>query len=262
MNCEAVSELLEAYSLGGLEDSEARLIEEHVGVCHECRKLLDAYGKAAASLVDALPPVTGAPSSLLKQRLMNQVAPMPAPPRHRFSGPHRLAVSPGLPAALKVIAACLVLLLVGLSVAWGLEQRSALAREKSLRTELEAMIGQQEVVLEVVDSNRTVKSQLRATEPDSTAYGKLYTRPDMPWVVALAGRLPAKSEEEVYNLWLTRDGREELAGPLEINANGFALILFDAGVNGPVYESARVLRQLPGADAADGTTVVRWEAMR
>jgi hypothetical protein len=124
------------------------------------------------------------------------------------------------------------------------------------------MVGQQEVVLEVVDSNRTLKAQLRATEPGSTSYGKLYTRPDLPWVVALAGRLPPNSDQEVYNLWLTRDGSEELTGSFETNESGFALILFDAGVSGPVYESARVVRQLPGTEAADGTTVVRWEATR
>jgi hypothetical protein len=261
MNCESVKELLEAYALGALEEGEARGVEDHVRNCLECRRLLDAYVEAASSLVDALP-VTTAPSALLKRRLIHQVDPEPGRRVQRSSVRPRPFTGSALRLALKGIAACLFLLVVGLSVAWGLEQRSALAREKSLRTELEAMIGQQEVVLEVVDSNRTAKAQLRATEPDSTAYGKLYTRPDMPWVVALVGRLPDKSEEEVYNLWLTRDGREELAGPLEINANGFALILFDARVNGPVYESARVVRQLPGTDAADGTTVVRWEAIR
>jgi Putative zinc-finger len=261
MNCDVIRELLEAYSLGALDDNEARLVDDHAADCLECRGLLDAYVEAASNLVDALPQMTTPPSPQLKQRLIRQVAPDAAAMR-RFSIRAHGSMQPALRPAFKAVAAGLVLLIVGLSVAWGLQQSSALAREKSLRTELEAMIGQQEVVLEVVDSNRTVKSQLRATEPDSTAYGKLYTRPDMPWVVALTGRLPAKSEEEVYNLWLTRDGREDLAGALEVNANGFALILFDAGVNGPVYEAARVVHQLPGAEAADGTTVVRWEATR
>jgi hypothetical protein len=262
MNCEVVRELLEGYALGALEDDEARLVDDHVGTCQECRRLLDAYVEAAGSLVDALPDVAGAPSALLKQRLMNKVTAGLTPERRgvvtRQDGLITSARHRFFPAA----AACLILLLIGFSMAWGLQQRSALAKERSLRTELEAMVGRQEVVLEVVDSNRTLKAQLRATEPGSTAYGKLYTRPDMPWVVALAGRLPPRSDEEVYNLWLTRDGREELAGPLEINESGFALILFDAGVNGPVYESARVVRQLPATEAADGTTVVRWEANR
>jgi anti-sigma-K factor RskA len=262
MNCEAVREQLEAYALGALEDNEARFVEDHVATCLDCRDLLDAYQDAASRLVDALPDVPGAPATEVKQRLMAQVTQLTLPPAGRSPtrpaiAPHRSRFFP-----LKAVAACLLLVIVGSSVAWGLQQRSALAKEKSLRTELEALVGQQEIVLEVVDSSRTVKSQLRAVEPGSTAYGKLYTRPDMAWVVALVGRLPPKPEEEVYNLWLTRNGSEQLAGPLEINENGFALILFDAQLNGPLYEGARVVRQLPASDIASAITVVRWEAAR
>jgi anti-sigma-K factor RskA len=261
MNCDGTRELLEAHALGALEVKESRQVEAHLAACGACRALFDAYVQAVNYMPDALPGAPPAPAAL-KQRLMDQVTPPPGHRLRRASIRPKSSIRWARPSILRAAAAGLVLLLVGLSLAWGLQQRSALAREKSLRAELEAMVGQQEVVLEVVDSNRTLKAQLRATEPGSTAYGKLYTRPDMPWVVALAGRLPPKSDEEVYNLWLTRDGREELAGPLEVNESGFALILFDAGVNGPIYESARVVRQLPGIEAAAGSTVVRWEATR
>jgi len=261
MNCEVVRELLEAHALGALEDDEERLVEDHIATCLECRELLHAYIEAAGRLVDAVPDVPAVPTEL-KLRLMSQVAAQPVSPGRQL--PTQLAVATHQTRffPLKALAACLLLLLMGLSVAWGLQQKSALAKERSLRTELQAIVGQQEIVLEVVDSSRTVKSQLRAVEPGSTAYGKLYTRPDMPWVVALVGRLPPKPDDEVYNLWLTQDGKEELAGPLEINENGFALILFDSHIDGPAYEAARVVRQLPGTDMANATTIVRWQAAR
>ena len=259
MNCEIVRELLEAHAIGALEADEASLVEEHVAACPECRELLNAYRQAADGLLDALPEILGAPGLQLKQQIMARVAaPSPLP----IAGTARRAGSAARFVPLKALAACLVLLLVGSSVVWGLQQRSALAKERSIRYELQALVGQQEIVLEVVDSSRTIKSQLRSVEPGSAAYGKLYTRPDMPWVVALVGRLPPKPEDEVYNLWLTRNGSEQLAGLLEINENGFALVLFDAQVNGPVYEGARVVRQLPGSDIASAITVVRWEATR
>jgi len=168
----------------------------------------------------------------------------------------------GLLARPQAAALILVAILLALSIVWTLRQTSALARERSLRTDLEQHIGQQEIVLEVVDSPRTIKATLRAVEPQSTAYGKLYTRPDFSHVVALAGRMPPAPEGFVYNLWLTMSGVEELAGPMPVNENGFALILFEAGRDGPVYYAARVVRQPQGSTTPEGTIVIRWEAAR
>ena len=111
----------------------------------------------------------------------------------------------------------------------------------------------------MIDSPKTSKAMLRATQPGSKAYGKLFTRPDMPNVVVMAGRLPDPPTGQSYQVWLTRAGTAQLAGELALNA-GFGALLFDAGQNGPVYDSAQVVLQPRGSTNPSGTIVLQWQA--
>ena len=259
MNCEQIGELLEAYALGALERSERHEVESHIANCSDCTVVLEGYLRTAEILLEvpSLGRGVGAPLGLRNSVL--QAAGKEAgrlPLATRMTGIAASLVKP------QAAALALSVMLIAGALIWAQHQTAVLARERNLRTELEQYIGQQEIVLEVVDSPRTTKVTLRAVEPQSTAYGKLYTRPDFSQVVALAGRMPLPQEGFVYNLWLSRSGAEELAGPMPVNENGFALILFDAGRDGPVYDAARVVRQPEGSTTPDGSVVIRWEAAR
>jgi len=120
-----------------------------------------------------------------------------------------------------------------------------------------------EWVLEVVDARNTVKRNL--APPDGGAgtgapYGKLYTRPDLSDVVAMAGRLPPPPAGQAYHLWLTQPGQSgpQLGGVLAFN-QGFGLLVFDTAKPGPTYEAAWVTLQPPGSAAPTGPTVLRWQ---
>src|SRR5262249_54412443 len=145
-----------------------------------------------------------------------------------------------LPLAAAVLVLVLLALGTGLSV--------ALAREQALRAELANLTGQQELVLEVVDSSKMSKVILRSPAGSgSQSYGKLYTRPDLPNVVAMAARLPQPPPGQAYHLWVSQRGQVQLAGVLKINDQGFGMLVFTADQPGPSYDLIQLTLQPLGA---------------
>jgi hypothetical protein len=167
------------------------------------------------------------------------------------------------------VAAAAVL---ALSIAWSLQLGVALARERALRQELAlelaSLVGQQEIVLEIVDSRDAVKRALRppagAPAAYARAYGKLFTHPELPHVVAMVGRTPPPGAGQAYHLWVSQHGQVQLAGTLNVNADGFGQLVFDADRKGPLYDAVWVTLQPPtgasGSAQPGGTTVLRWDA--
>jgi hypothetical protein len=119
-------------------------------------------------------------------------------------------------------------------------------------------VDQQEIVLEVIDSNKTERRVLLPPTGDSRAYGKVFTRSDMPHVVAMAARLSPPAAGDAYHLWLTRENVTFLAGTLRTNDVGFGLLLYDDSVDGPQYSRAIVTLQRLGTMAPVDSAVLMW----
>jgi anti-sigma factor RsiW len=278
--CDAILPLLEAYALGAASADEQALVERHLPGCPRCRRLVDEFRAVAHRLPEALAGVSpyDVPPGL-KARLLDVVqreaemappryatppAAIPTPTSAASGGYLPIPVAWGRWRSSTVLRAAAAILVVALAVTLTARLSVALARER-LRAEyapLLALVDQQEIVLEVVDGRQTVKRQLQP--PDGSAgpgapYGKLYTRPDMPHVVAMAARLPPPPPGQAYHLWVTESGQTRLAGVIATNEDGFGLLVFDAGHNGPLYEAATVTLQ-PGGATSRGTPVLLWQA--
>jgi hypothetical protein len=278
MNCEETQELLEAYGLGVLEPEVAVQVKEHLASCDRCRALAQSYAETLAAIPETLATVSPyAMPTTLRQKLLAQVAgapqdehlhqtgdvlpplarqapPLPQPPVARaVSDPGRASSVPRLRLAL--IATCVLLVMLLL---WSLRLNSVLARERALRAEFRGLVDQQEIVLEVIDSNQTVRRVLLPPAGDSRAYGKVFSRSDMAHVVAMAARLPVPAPGEAYHLWLTRDGQTFLAGTLRTNDEGFGLLVYDDAVDGPVYDRALVTLQPVGSATPVELPVLEW----
>jgi hypothetical protein len=159
-----------------------------------------------------------------------------------------------------MFAAAAAVILLALSLLWSIRLSVALARERALRAEFAGLVSQQELVLEVVDSDKTVRHILRSPDSTSRAYGKLYTRSDMPHVVVMAARLQPPPSGQAYHLWLTSGRRTQVAGTLAVNSQGFGLLIFEADRNGPSYESAEITLQPMGSSTPSAPPVLLWEA--
>jgi anti-sigma factor RsiW len=271
--------LLEAYALGALDADERHAVERHLAICTECRRL----AADLAATVNLLPLALAAASSLrppadLKDRVLraahrsatgvtaggasarpSATVAEPAPGGVTSGMLDRWRIVPGRAGRWRSVAAAALLIVLALSLIWGARLSEALDQERALRASVAAHFSrQQEIVLEVVDADEATRVILRSPDPDSRAYGKLFTRPDLPHVVAMAARLPIPAEGQTYHLWLTSEGRTFLAGVLPINDQGFGLLTFDADHDGPSYEAARLTLQAAGAEAPGGETVLAW----
>jgi hypothetical protein len=255
-------DLLEGYAMGTLEEGERAAVEAHVGACPSCRRELAELAEAAHGLPAAL--AAASPLELpeeLEQRVLDRIeqertadrgaAADPAGRgRSRRLRPLRLRPTVALPAVALLLAAALGV--------WNIQLSSALSDERSQRRQLAELVGRQELVLEVVDSDQTIRRVLMpAARRRSPAYGKLFTRRDLPQVVAMAGRLRPPPQGRTYQLWLTRGRELRRAGTLEVNADGFGLLVLRAPRPGPAYREARVTLQPPMAQRP-GAPVLIW----
>jgi hypothetical protein len=247
---DSVQELLEAYVLDTLDATERARVERHLQTCKDCQRLVYEYSEVASKLPEALATATKLPlPPEIKTRLLQTLATEPSSSRSRailFGWRPRL-VTWGLA------------ILLAVSLAWGFQLNVALAQERALRSEFANLVDQQEIVLEVIDSNKTTKAFLRATADDSNAYGKLFTRTDFTDVVAMAGRLSVPPAGQAYHLWVTQNGQAYLAGTMNVNDKGFGLLVFSADQPGPVYEAAQLILQPVGSTSPTGTPIIAWE---
>lgn len=285
MECYEVRDQLPSYASNLLTPGESGRIDVHLAVCGECRRIADGY----ASALDELPGALAATSAMtppvgLRRRVLQAAMAATAGERREVEAAARPTVAaPSVPpptppsvtaaasndrtgprwwaslARPRAIAAAAAAIVVVGALAWSGYLSVALGRERNSRQELAELLGKQEIVLEVVDSNKTTRVVLKTQEPGSTAYGKLYTRSDFADVVAMAGRLPPASSGQAYYLWVSSGGTTRLAGELTTNSEGFGMVVFDSGTVGPSFDEAFVTRQTPPAESPAGLRVLAWE---
>jgi len=252
-----ISDLLEAYALGALEPRERAAVEAHLETCPECRRAAAELGEAAHNLPAALAAASPlAPPPKLERSLLRRIeaerSAAASDGARRARGRVRRWWRPrvALPVAALVLAAAFGV--------WNLQLSSALSEERSARARLAELVGHQEVVLEVVDSDKAVRRVL--LPPDSVgsrAYGKVFTSSDLPQAVAMAARLRPAAEGRTYQLWLIGPGHARRAGTFDVNAEGFGLLVFRRADTDRAYEEARLTLQSPDA-RHPGTPVLAW----
>jgi hypothetical protein len=229
---------LEAYALGALDEGDRARTDRHVAGCASCRSTVEAYEALLARLPGAL--AVAAPS-----------APDPAVLRRVLRVASRRPLWPRV-AGIAFAAAAFVLIAVGV---WNISLTQTIAHERDVYRRL---AGQQEIVFEVIDSPKASRLVLRSPVSGSTAYGKVFVRSDLPFVVAMVGNLPPPPAGQAYHLWLTLDsGETVLAGTFTVD-EGFGSVVYQAGRNGPVFQSVRVTSQPTGGSTPEGVPVVFW----
>ena len=281
--CDAIGELLEAHALDALEAAEQAQVEAHLATCERCRRAAAGFAEVTRLLPEALRLAAGQrPPAALRARVLRRIG-ADTQAQRTAAGPNgAIGQAPDLDAAPlgirrplrwrreRVVGLLAAAAVLAVALGGGVQLGTALARERALRLELAlelaALVGQQEVVLEVVDARDGTRRLLRpapgAPPEYARAYGKVFTRPDLPHVVAMVGRVPPPPPGQAYYLWLLLDGQTRLAGPVGINADGFGQLVFDADRNGPLYQAAWVTLQPAGSarGGPSGTTILRWDA--
>jgi hypothetical protein len=289
MDCDQIRELLEAYTLGALDAEEKTKVELHLAKCPDCRDLADDYAEVVSTLPQALAAASSlTPPPRLKTQLLETITTLkkdtqavtnerrvedetvnpfsdipPAPLGGRVQK-ERPATRPSWlswwwPRILP-LGGVIILLIVFLI--WNVRLTIILAQERALRAEFANLVDQQEIVLEVIDSPETTRRLMRAVTPTSSAppYGKVFTRQGLPHVIVMAARLLQPPPGQAYHLWLTVEGQTRLAGILNVNEDGFGLLVFDEDQNDPTYEQAQLTLQPIGSTTPATPPIILWQA--
>src|SRR5919198_1268706 len=181
MRCDDVRELLELYALGALDADEHAEVAAHLASCPTCQRLADELAEVAhalpqalaaasplripadakARLLQSLSALTPAEASSGDLDIVHDGAAPPPTPAPLASGqtsgigtaPQRRWSRWWRPRTLGTLAATLIAVL---ALGWGVQLSFALARERALRAEFDALLsGQQALVVDVIDSPKT-----------------------------------------------------------------------------------------------------------
>jgi anti-sigma-K factor RskA len=269
MNCQQIQDRLEDYVFGALDPEDHAGFEHHLKHCSNCQRIFEQYQEVIHQLPHALAAASRleAPHSM-KTRLMESIVAEASKARQR-----RARFPNGRPASwlrslfslrfvtwsrLSPVFVMVILVVAILSLAWNARLSVALAKERSLRAEFANLVDQQELVLEVIDSDQTSRAILRPVDQDSRSYGKLFIRADMPHVVVMAALLPQPPQGQSYHLWVSYGEELQHTGVLQLNEDGFGLLLFDADQPGPAYESVQITLQPPDQIRDPGKPILQW----
>lgn len=198
MNEEHITELLPAYTLGGLESDEARQVEKHLQSCPHCRSEWTAFNETAGAVLASVPPVS--PPARVKEALLAQVR------------PPRAAGSAGLQGWLAKTApvwalAAFVLLALLVATNWNRIQRG---------------------VADTTPAAEFIFITLAGTDEAPGAVGVLVISPEGTAGSLVVDGLPPTGPDRQYQLWLIRDEQRTNGGTFSVDEAGYGVLAIEA----------------------------------
>lgn len=252
---ELVSENVDAWALGALDDSEARALEAHVAACDACAALADEARAGAAQLGFAVP-LAPAPDALKARVLASAgvLREIPRPPAaavtRRWSG-----------AAVGAAAAAVAIVAVG-AITWGAvmqrrfnnlqsendglavaatSQTGALSTMHAEITTASAqnasLASQSDAMLDVVSQPDAQRVSLTGTSAQPGASGRYVWSNTTRLGLLVARGLPQLQPGETYCLWLIYENAWVSGGVFEVDGTGTGRLVVqdaesDAGAGG------------------------------
>lgn len=196
---EHLSELLPAYALDILDESEARTVSSHLAGCDSCRAELHAYRQVVEemplAMAQADPPVY-LKEKILKQAASSEKSPVAQPSKNWWQD----LKSRLLPAAplLGMVSLVLIILL-------GASNLFLWQRLNQVQT----------------DHNRLATVPLMGTDLIPGATGMLVISADGEHGTLVVDGLPVLDPSQQYQLWLIKDGQRTSGGVFSVDEEGY-----------------------------------------
>ena len=193
-----VLDLLPAYALGCLDETEYLLVAEHLAACKTCRVEMDSYRTLVADLPFAMS--ESDPPFDLKEKILQRAraTKLPAVDAGRYPLWQRL-LRLGTTPAWSLVSLVLVLVL-------GASNLLLWARLNSLETRQPTGL-------------MTIHLQGTDTAPNAT--GLLVISLDGSHGTMVVDQLPVLEEASQYQLWLIQDGKRTSGGVFSVDAKGY-----------------------------------------
>jgi anti-sigma-K factor RskA len=238
MEHQEYQELLALHALDALDASEARVLEEHLGTCAECRAEMIELRDAAALLAHAATPAE--PSADVRNRILASASAQ----RVRAQSPPAPAaqVVPLLPRAKRNIwtiglrlaaAIAFVALLAGVVVLWrrDVKMRQEIAQlSRQVNTQQHELVRDRDVLdrqraaLALLNSPTAKKMDLAGTLTQSTRGTFVYDQ-KTGRAILMAEGLPATPADKAYELWFIPKGHSPMPGRIfTVDASGHAML--------------------------------------
>jgi anti-sigma-K factor RskA len=217
-----VLESLSAYALGCLDESEDRLVSEHLSGCHICRTELQSFQSVADQLALAAPDAV--PSPELKHRLLQRVDGV-RPTRSE-------SVRKPLFRFLSLKGALGLLLILALLV-------SNILLWRQVNQMAAAITGPQGM--------RAIALHSSALKPDASGF--VIISADGENGVLVVDQLPVLETERTYQLWLVRNKTNTSAALFSVDQHGYRGVRIMSPESLFVYSEIRVTIEPAGGSA-------------
>jgi anti-sigma-K factor RskA len=198
-----ILEMLPAYALGCLDEDEAELVSEHIATCTKCNGQFLEYRITADAMAYGAPAVC--PPDSLEQKLMQRIQttakiPSVSQPatKHRKLKSLWQSLSPAW-------AFASLALIVSLSVINLLQWHHTQKLHKEIAVEL--------LVLKMKGTQRAPKGD-----------GTFVISQDRKKGVLVASDLPIPNENQQYQLWMKKNGRQVNGGVFSVTPTGYAVV--------------------------------------
>ena len=229
---EDYKEMLAPHALDALDTTDARVFEDHLSSCAECRAEAADWRDTAALLAHVAPP--SAPSDELRARILSAAKQsteasarvVPMPPRR---------ISNLWPTLLKVAAAVAFVALIG-GVLW-LWRRDVTSRREIARLTREVATQQRELartrdalahqrdLVALLSSENAKRMELTGTAAAQQARGTFVFDQKTGKAMLITEALPAAPAGMAYELWFIPKGHLPMAGKVfTVDASGRATV--------------------------------------
>lgn len=212
MTCQEMEQLISAYVLDAVDETERQEIETHLPQCANCRRLVQEYQPVADLMPYAADQVE--PRAELKYRVLAAMQPR-AP----------LQTAPNLGVRLADVVASLwrtpafsavALLMVVALTLWNVNYQNQIASEVARQNELLTMVAYSD----------GQPRHLQGTEVAARAIGRLYSGYEESAFVVATYDLPVLPPNQVYQLWLIdASGTRTSGGTFTVDNHGRGWLL-------------------------------------
>lgn len=243
-DCASLRDLIPAYALGAVDAEERAQIEAGLTYCPELAEEIAAYKELTDAIHFAAPQV--APPPELGARILNAVAPAPAPEPVRIVERQRPALRFGW------VAAAVALVLLAVSNGYWLVQLNELRSE---HFQISERAENQRRLLDALGSGSANEALLTAAPSNQVPQAVLnwtFDPDGLEWVVLLSveGLEPLAAGD--YQLWLMPDESDSVisAGLFSVNELGRGSLVFALDEPVTAYQWAGITAEPPGGSPA------------
>ena len=298
MDCNEAEELIAPYVLGALDSREKVLMDSHLSTCPTCSLRLREDGEAVAELAFGVPQVE--PPPRIKQRLFARIESEASSGRLARLGRNLAGAPTALGRALmaypaRAVASSLVLVLIfggywfnsrlsqisddniemsGQLAAAVESDANLLQKVEEMSVNLDDAVERDVNVMDVVKSQRSLTYEvlrmsatpgtsvraLWGSEPWPSARGMMIVSPTGVQGLLLVLDLPRLRGDQVYQVWLMRDGQRYSAGIFTVDSTGYGQAVIIPVMPFAEFRGIRVHISPPGgSQLPEGDSVLKGD---